>query len=120
MTRNICEFVVVSLQVMGYERPMYFSDPKQQSMDLSGLMGLAAAGPPSTLQSGALSMAKLNTFYQPPWFDKVEKEFVASREACSLSDFSSFAKMEIWSSHGEVVDFLQRMCSDNIDINVGE
>ena len=61
---------------MGYERPMYFSDPNEFSMEDS-LMGLAALSgqPPKDNSpiSGSLSMAKLSTFYQPPWFKNVEK-----------------------------------------------
>ncbi len=54
------------------------------------------------------------------WFDNVQAEFIASRETCSLSDLTSFAKMEVRSSGLEVVNFLQYLCSGNIDIKVGE
>ena len=37
----------------------------------------------------------------------------------SLCDYSSFAKMDLWSAGDEVVKFLQRMCSNDIDVPVG-
>lgn len=107
-------------QVMGYERPMFFKLKKPQSLDL-GLMGLdaqeeAASSRGETLK---LPLAKTETFYRPPWFQAAAEEFQATREAVSLCDYSSFAKMDLWSGGTEVVDFLQHMCSNDVDIPVG-
>jgi len=123
-------------QVMGYERPMYVvgdavgeeedSATSEESDDGNdevegrrGGVGLAAllAKPK---HPGSLTVARSDTFYKPPWFEIVEQEFTASRERCSLSDFTSFAKMEVWSKEkSAVVDFLENLCSNNIDVDVG-
>ena len=108
-------------QVMGYERPMFFKIKKPQSLDIS-LLGMdaqeeAAASQGETLK---LPVAKTETFYRPPWFQAAAEEFQATREAVSLCDYSSFAKMDLWSSGREVVDFLQEMCSNDVDIKVGK
>ena len=50
-----------------------------------------------------LPIAKTETFYRPPWFQAAAEEFQATREAVSLCDYSSFAKMDLWSSGREVV-----------------
>ena len=44
-----------------------------------------------------LPIAKTETFYRPPWFQAAAEEFQATREAVSLCDYSSFAKMDLWS-----------------------
>ena len=43
----------------------------------------------------------------------------ATREGVSLCDYSSFAKFDIWSAGTEAVEFLQYMCSNDIDVPVG-
>ena len=90
---------------MGYERPMYFTtSPSSQSLDDD---------------LNTLDVAVSNTFYKPSWFKSVEAEFIASREAESLCDYSSFAKMDVWSKELEVVDYLQRLWSADVDVPVG-
>ena len=73
----------------------------------------AAASQGETLK---LPIAKTETFYRPPWFQvttnhvasvkfidqsnhdqAAAEEFQATREAVSLCDYSSFAKMDLWS-----------------------
>jgi len=107
-------------QVMGYERPMFFKLKKPQSLDL-GLMGLEAQEEAVSSQGETLKLpiAKTDTFYRPPWFQAAAEEFQATREAVSLCDYSSFAKMDLWSKGNEVVEFLQRLCSNDVDIPVG-
>lgn len=100
-------------QVMGYERPMYFK-PDSDEPPTGGLQSLEEDSRPL-----AVTLAKSDTFFKPPWFKFVEDEFVASREACSLCDYSSFAKTEVWSGGLEVVDFLQRLCSSDVDVPIG-
>merc|ERR1719295_194055 len=107
-------------QVMGYERPMFFKLKKPQSLDM-GLLGMDAAeeAAPSQGETLKLPIAKTETFYRPPWFQASAEEFQATREAVSLCDYSSFAKMDLWSAGTEVVDFLQYMCSNDVDIPIG-
>ena len=59
-------------------------------------------------------------FLQPQWFDYVKEEFKASREGVTMCDYSSFAKLDIWSAGTEVVDFLQYLCSNDVDVPVGK
>ena len=99
---------------MGYERPMYF----QESEEKSGFIGLESIK--GDTDASSLTIAKSNTFYKPSWFDCVKEEFTASREAVSISDFSSFAKIDVWSAGNEVVDFLQNMCSNDVDVPIGK
>ena len=113
-------------QVMGYERPMYFKikNPHLDSLDM-GLLGMdgqgeAAASKGGNLKPLNLHVAKTETFYRPPWFQAAAEEFKAAREAVALCDYSSFAKMDLWSSGKQVVDFLQKMCTADVDIQVGK
>ena len=57
---------------------------------------------------------------QPPWFDAVQAEFKATRENVTMCDYSSFAKLDIWSAGDEVIDFLQYLCSNDVDVPVGK
>lgn len=99
---------------MGYERPMYFQETEEAS---SGFVGLESIQ--GDTDASSLTIAKSNTFFKPSWFDCVKEEFTASREAVSLCDYSSFAKMDLWSAGKEVVDFLQNMCSNDVDVPIG-
>ena len=103
-------------QVMGYERPMFFKIKKPQSLEL-GLLGEEETSA-SQFERLKIPVAKTETFYRPPWFQAAAEEFQAARQSVSLCDYSSFAKVELWSSGTEVVDFLQWMCSNNVDIPV--
>jgi len=87
-----------------------------------------------------IQVARTDTFFQPPWFNEVQEEYFASREAVSLCDYSrlqeklgcklfsvktsfnffSFAKFDLWSAGKEVVHFLQNLCSNDIDIPIGK
>ena len=58
-------------------------------------------------------------FSQPKWFDQVHEEFKAARENVAICDYSSFAKLDIWSAGDEVIDFLQYLCSNDVDVPVG-
>ena len=52
-------------------------------------------------------------------FNEVREEFLTSREGVTMCDYSSFAKFDIWSAGTEAVEFLQYMCSNDIDVPVG-
>jgi len=107
-------------QVMGYERPMFFKLKKPQSLEL-GLMGLESQEAMDSSQGEMmkLPLAKTEVFFRPPWFQAAAEEFQASREAVTVCDYSSFAKMDLWSAGREVVDFLQKLCSNDVDVPVG-
>ena len=102
---------------MGYERPMYF-EKESNEPNFLGLESTKVDGEDG--EFGRINIAKANTFYKPSWFDSVQNEFIAAREKCALCDYTSFAKMDIWSAGTEVVDYLQRLCSNDIDIPIGE
>jgi pyruvate dehydrogenase phosphatase regulatory subunit len=105
---------------MGYERPMFFKLKKPQSLEL-GLMGLdqQEAMDSSQGEMMKLPLAKTEVFFRPPWFQAAAEEFQASREAVTVCDYSSFAKHDLWSAGREVVDFLQMLCSNDVDVPVG-
>ncbi|GFX15529.1 pyruvate dehydrogenase phosphatase regulatory subunit, mitochondrial [Trichonephila clavipes] len=83
---------------MGFERVLYFdpSKPKEERMD-----------PPDI------------TFGKPSWFNNVREEYTACRERVGVIDMSSFTKFHLKSGGSEVVDFLQLLCSNDIDVPVG-
>ncbi len=98
---------------MGYERSTYIKSDSRESR--GGIQSLLNPQEPSSFP-----ISSPTTFFKPPWFRYVEEEFTASRETCSLSDFTSFAKMTVWSQREEdVVGFLERMCSNHVNIPVG-
>ncbi|XP_011494502.1 PREDICTED: pyruvate dehydrogenase phosphatase regulatory subunit, mitochondrial isoform X2 [Ceratosolen solmsi marchali] len=92
-------------QVMGYERPSWF---QLDNEDLDPVDGWQK-----------YKIAYTNTFGKPPWFPYVAKEYAACRETIGLSDYSSFTKLDIWSNGLEVVDYLQYLCSNDVDVPVG-
>lgn len=107
-------------QVMGYERAMYFKK-EEAPLELS-YFGLGEDSKKATdplTANDSVSIAETKTFFKPPWFKEVEEEFYASRENVSVCDYSSFAKFDLWSSGDEVVEFLQKMCSNDIDMPIG-
>lgn len=52
------------------------------------------------------------------WFENVRAEHLAAREAVALFDLSSFTKVEV--AGLEALDVLQRTCTANIDLQVGQ
>ncbi|XP_043527006.1 pyruvate dehydrogenase phosphatase regulatory subunit, mitochondrial isoform X2 [Frieseomelitta varia] len=93
-------------QVMGYERPSWFQ--LDDDNDLETIDGFQRC-----------KIAYTNTFSKPPWFEAVSNEYAACRETIGLSDYSSFTKIDLWSNGMEVVDFLQYLCSNDVDVPVG-
>lgn len=91
-------------QIMGYERPNYF-DPNGNEIDANG--------------NTAFRIAYTKTFGKPHWHEFVEEEYRACREKIGLADYSSFTKIDLWSKGREIVDFLQYLCSNDIDIPIG-
>ena len=74
---------------MGYERPMYFapegeddSSSKSIPMTFMGMgydMGGGGAKSEDKEDERGFKIALSNTFFKPPWFDRVQEEFLASR-----------------------------------------
>ncbi|XP_006618712.1 pyruvate dehydrogenase phosphatase regulatory subunit, mitochondrial [Apis dorsata] len=93
-------------QVMGYERPSWFQ--LNDDNDLETIDGFQRC-----------KVAYTNTFSKPPWFESVSNEYAACREFIGLSDYSSFTKIDLWSNGMEVVNFLQYLCSNDVDVPVG-
>ena len=112
---------------MGYERAMYFKkDAEPTDMSYFGMSGLDAPKPESAKPAGPLTddtkqlvLSETATFYKPPWFHEVEDEFLTTREGVTMCDYSSFAKFDVWSAGTEAVEYLQYMCSNDIDVPVG-
>lgn len=63
-------------------------------------------------------MAK-GTFGKPGWFNAVKLEYEACKERVCLVDMSSFTKIEIKSKGSEALEFLQYMCSNDINQGIG-
>ncbi|CAG9816816.1 unnamed protein product [Phaedon cochleariae] len=84
---------------MAYERALYF-DSTYKKGDKKPEM------PPGT-------------FFKPKFFDFMKEEYLACREGVGIIDMSSFSKIELKSGGSEVVRYLQKLCSNDIDIPVG-
>ncbi|XP_065165300.1 pyruvate dehydrogenase phosphatase regulatory subunit, mitochondrial-like [Atheta coriaria] len=60
------------------------------------------------------------SFYKPAFFDFMQEEYLACREGVGIIDMSSFSKIEIKSDNlQEIITYLQRLCTNDIDIPVG-
>ncbi|XP_040573637.1 pyruvate dehydrogenase phosphatase regulatory subunit, mitochondrial [Lepeophtheirus salmonis] len=82
---------------MGWERALYFV-PHHSPED-----------PPPTFPKGS--------FGKPEFFEYIEDEYMICREGVGLIDMSSFAKFIINGSG--VVSYLQKLCSNDVDIPTG-
>ncbi|KAL5021981.1 hypothetical protein ScPMuIL_001136 [Solemya velum] len=79
-----------------FERPLFFTRSEEEFTEM-----------------------QLRTFRKPYWFKNVQEEYLACKERVTLIDMSSFTKIEIKSDGPEAKDFLQYLCSNNIDRPVG-
>jgi len=86
-------------ELMGWERALYFN-PIHHRED-----------PPLELPAG--------TFRKPEYFDNIEDEYLVCREGVGLIDMSSFAKFIVRGEAGSVVEYLQKLCSNDVDVPVG-
>jgi len=84
-------------EVWGFERALFFDRSEVEE-------GYDVMAPPAK-----------PTFGMPHWFDMVKEEYRNCRQGVSLIDMSSFTKVELKSRGREVVDYLQYMCSNNVD-----
>lgn len=84
---------------MAYERALYFDTTYKRGEPLPQM--------PSP------------TFFKPEFFNFMLEENAACRETVGVIDISSFSKIKISSSSKEdVVNYLQRLCCNNADIEV--
>lgn len=84
---------------MAYERPLYFD---------------------STYKIGRKKpIMPAGSYYKPKFFDFMKEEFQACREGVGIIDMSSFCKIEIKSKNTEVVDYLQKLSSNDVNIPIG-
>merc|ERR1719147_465707 len=84
---------------MGWERALYFN-PYHHRED-----------PPAELPEGS--------FRKPEFFDHIEDEYLVCREGVGLIDMSSFAKFIVRGDKNSVVNYLQMLCSNDVNIPVG-
>ncbi|KAK3885748.1 hypothetical protein Pcinc_010060 [Petrolisthes cinctipes] len=99
---------------MGFERPIYF-DTSHKRTD-----------PPAQMPKG--------TFHKPIFLESVREEYQACREGVGVIDLSSFTKIEVTSvgldkykqfdaeetksGGNQVVEFLQKLCSNDVNLPV--
>ncbi|XP_070203054.1 pyruvate dehydrogenase phosphatase regulatory subunit, mitochondrial-like isoform X3 [Littorina saxatilis] len=92
-------------ETMAYERAMYFKLDDDDSPENED--------------------RRMWTYTKPMWFEAAQEEYWACKERVCLMDMSSFAKFELElnllknSASEEVVDFLQKLCSNDIDVDIG-
>lgn len=84
---------------MGWERALYFN-PSHHRED-----------PPSELPAG--------TWRKPEFLDQIEDEYHVCREGVGLMDMSSFAKFIIRGEEKSLINYLQMLCSNDVDVPVG-
>nr|XP_022914897.1 pyruvate dehydrogenase phosphatase regulatory subunit, mitochondrial-like isoform X1 [Onthophagus taurus] len=84
---------------MAYERALYFN------------VNYKKGGPKPEMPPG--------TFFKPKFFDFMREEYLACREGVGIIDMSSFSKIEVESENMDVVSYLQRLCSNDIDVPIG-
>ncbi|CAG7836779.1 unnamed protein product, partial [Allacma fusca] len=95
-TLNECG--AVNGELMGYEVPLYF-DPETPNS-----------------QGNILPQS---THFKPDYFEFVKKEHNACVKGVGVLDQSSYGKFLVSSAGHQVVDYLQRLCSSNVDIPIG-
>ncbi|KAJ8686178.1 hypothetical protein QAD02_021972 [Eretmocerus hayati] len=84
---------------MAYERALYFDSAYRRGQKKPGM-------PPGS-------------FYKPKFFEYMKEEFSACREGVGIIDMSSFSKIEIKSVGSQVLDYLQKLCSSDVNLAVG-
>ena len=57
------------------------------------------------------------SFHRPSWFDHSQAEQVAARESVAMIDYSMLGKLIV--EGGGALNFLQRVCTNDIDMPVG-
>ncbi|CAL1532543.1 unnamed protein product [Lymnaea stagnalis] len=86
-------------ETMAYERAMYFTNNEDN------LIGR--------------EMGAHWSWTKPGWFEYVQEEYWACKERVCLMDMSSFAKFEVRSQGDEATAYLNYLCSNKIDNDIG-
>ncbi|KAL3289639.1 hypothetical protein HHI36_023048 [Cryptolaemus montrouzieri] len=84
---------------MAYERALYFDSTYKKGQ------------PKPCMPQG--------TFYKPKFFDFMKEEYMACRESVGIIDMSSFSKIEIKGNGSDALNYLQIVCSNDVDIPLG-
>ncbi|XP_042240778.1 pyruvate dehydrogenase phosphatase regulatory subunit, mitochondrial-like isoform X2 [Homarus americanus] len=84
---------------MGFERPLYF-DNTHSKTDM-----------PAQMPAGS--------FRKPFFMDCVREEYQACREGVGIIDLSSFTKIKVTSAGNQVVEYMQKLCSNDVNMPVG-
>ncbi|XP_071535979.1 pyruvate dehydrogenase phosphatase regulatory subunit, mitochondrial-like isoform X2 [Panulirus ornatus] len=84
---------------MGFERPLYFDITHKRN------------DPPAQMPEG--------TFRKPSFIDCIREEYQACREGVGVIDLSSFTKIEVTSAGSQVVEYMQKLCSNDVNVPVG-
>ncbi|ENN74249.1 hypothetical protein D910_03538 [Dendroctonus ponderosae] len=108
---------------MAYERALYFDSTYESTCEFDMLV-YSTLQPMiiythSTLLEGQQLKMPQGTFFKPKFFDFVKEEYLACIEGVGIIDMSSFSKIEIKSPGNEALQYLQRICSNDIDVPVG-
>lgn len=98
-------------ETVGFERALYFQSNDADAPDMQRSENLEEG-----IDSRSLSPT---AFAKPVWFKTVRDEYWACREGVGLIDMSSFTKTEIKSQDRSALDFLQYVCSNDMDKPVG-
>ncbi|XP_056645731.1 pyruvate dehydrogenase phosphatase regulatory subunit, mitochondrial-like [Diorhabda sublineata] len=59
------------------------------------------------------------SYFKPKFFDFMKEEYLACKEGVGVIDMSSFSKILLKSGGLEIVEYLQRLCANDIDIPLG-
>ncbi|XP_055891264.1 pyruvate dehydrogenase phosphatase regulatory subunit, mitochondrial-like [Biomphalaria glabrata] len=86
-------------ETMAYERAMYFAQPSDSCIGMES--------------GNQWSWAK------PCWFENVQEEYWACKERVCIMDMSSFAKFDVKSQGDEATKYLNYLCSNKIDNDLG-
>ncbi|XP_059144438.1 pyruvate dehydrogenase phosphatase regulatory subunit, mitochondrial-like [Physella acuta] len=86
-------------ETMAYERAMYFNNPEAFTL--------------------GQEVGSQWSWSKPCWFENVQEEYWACKERVCLMDMSSFAKFEVRSQGDEATTYLNYLCSNKIDNEIG-
>ncbi|KAJ8303481.1 hypothetical protein KUTeg_019877 [Tegillarca granosa] len=95
--RTLEEEGAVFGETNAYERPVWFTSSSSDHEEVVKTQG---------------------SFRKPAWFESVKEEYWACKERVCIIDMSSFSKLEIKSHGDEALNFLQYMCSNDIDQDI--
>jgi len=108
-------------QIMGFERAAFYDNTRNpatpHSKDSTAFPDFEDDFQKN--EESPYQIAYTKSFMKPHWFDAVRREYRSCRETVAICDYSTFTKLDLTSSGSEIVDFLQYVCSNDIDIPIG-